>query len=122
MIKLVLDTSAIRDYTTGSIHVGEPISEVNDEGGKVAVPIACLAEAARDADDHMLGLLAEHEATTLVPLLGEDWPFIVHNLRVLGRLDLASAMLTAADHGAHILTAEPDAYGEPGSSVVIPIY
>src|SRR2546423_5139553 len=69
MIRLVLDTSAIRDYAAGSTHVGEPISEVHDEGGQVAVPVVCLAEAARHADDHMLSLLAQHQATTLVPLL-----------------------------------------------------
>jgi hypothetical protein len=33
----------------------------------------------------MLSLLAEHVATTLIPLLGEDWPFVGHNLRILGR-------------------------------------
>jgi hypothetical protein len=30
-------------------------------------------------------------------------------------------MLTATDHHAHILTAEPDAYGDSGTDVVIGI-
>jgi hypothetical protein len=66
--------------------VGEPISEVHSEKGQVAVPVVCLIEAARYADDAMLRLLAEHQTITLVPLLADDWPFIVGDIRKLGRL------------------------------------
>jgi hypothetical protein len=54
---LVLDTSAIVAYAEGSIHVGEPISEVRDEGGLVVVPVVCLVEAARKVGDEMLKAL-----------------------------------------------------------------
>jgi hypothetical protein len=57
---LVLDTSAKVAFAAGSIHVGEPISEVRDEGGRVVVPVVCLAEAARQVGDEMLHVLVKN--------------------------------------------------------------
>jgi hypothetical protein len=45
-IHLILDTSAIIAYTHGSVAVGELLIEVDDDGGKVALPFQCLSEAA----------------------------------------------------------------------------
>jgi hypothetical protein len=44
---LVLDTSAIAAFAAGSVNVGEPITEVHSEGGRIVVPVVCLIEAAR---------------------------------------------------------------------------
>jgi hypothetical protein len=71
--RIILDTSAVLAYASGSIHVGEVI--------------ALLAGLAR----------------------------------ALGRSDLASALLAARDERAYILTAEPEAYGEPGREIAIRI-
>jgi hypothetical protein len=49
------------------------------------------------------------------------WRAIAGLARVLGRADLAAALLGAQDHGAYILTDEPAAYGDPGRDVVIEI-
>ena len=48
---LVLDTSAIIAYATGSVDVGEPMAEVRDAGGVVLVPVVCLVEASRTVDE-----------------------------------------------------------------------
>ena len=67
-IKLVLDTSAILAFTRGSVHVGEPISEVADEGGVSGLPTLCLAAAEWMVDDRdRLHVLIEHPDTIVVP-------------------------------------------------------
>jgi hypothetical protein len=118
---LVLDTSAIVAYAQGSVDVGEPISEVRDSGGVVLVPLVCLVEAAREVDDDMLHLLTEHPACELEPLTGDGWPMAATTTRMLGRLDLAVALIAAATGGGFVLTGEPDAYGALGEDVVIPL-
>jgi hypothetical protein len=44
-IQLVLDTSAITAFTSGSIAVGELIAEIDDEQGATGLPVVCVAEA-----------------------------------------------------------------------------
>ena len=62
--RLYLDTSAILAYTRGSIHVGEPMAEVDTDGGVVGLPALCLAEASWMVDDpDRLALLSDHRAT-----------------------------------------------------------
>jgi hypothetical protein len=118
---LVLDTSAIVAYARGSVDVGEPIAEVSDAGGVVLLPVVCLVEAARRVDDHMLHLLTDHPACEVDPVTADGWPMAAATTRVLGRLDLAVALIAAATGGGFVLTAEPDAYGPLGEDVVIPL-
>ena len=40
-VRLVLDTTAVLAYAETSIHVGETIAEVLDEGGRFGVPVYC---------------------------------------------------------------------------------
>lgn len=121
MSLLVLDRSAIVAYAAGSVHVGEPISEVYADGGRVLVPVVCLIEAAREVGDEMPRLLVVHPACTVADLAGELWPALAAGTRVLGRLDLAVALLAATAGGGYVLTAEPEAYGDLGEDSVIPI-
>jgi len=118
---LVLDTSAIMAYAASSIDVGEPISEAHSEGGRVAIPVVCLIEAARQIGDDMPQLLVAHPAVSVEPLTIDQWQAVTAGARVLGRLDLAVAFLTATADEGYILTAEPDSYGELGEDSVIPI-
>jgi hypothetical protein len=118
---LVLDTSAIVAYAAGSVDVGEPIAEVHSEGGQAVIPIVCLIEAARQVGDDMPQLLIGHPAVAVEPLVVAHWPAVTAGLRVLGRLDLASAFLTATAGDGYILTSEPDAYGDLGGDTVIAI-
>lgn len=121
MSVLVLDTSAIVAFAEGSIHVGEPISEVRDGGGLVVVPVVCLVEAARKVGDEMLHVLAHNPVSDVAPLTGERWAAVASGVRVLERLDLAVALLEASARRGFLLTGEPDTYGDPGADYVIPI-
>lgn len=121
MSLLVLDRSAIIAYATGSIHVGEPIAEVHTDGGRVVVPIICLIEAAREVGDEMPGLLIDHPACMVPPVTVELWTALAAGTRVLGRLDLAAALLAATMGEGYVLTSEPEAYGDLGEDSVIPI-
>ena len=121
MSLLVLDTSAITAFAAGSVNVGEPIAEVHDEGGRVVVPVVCLIEAARQVGGDMPRLLVDNPACEVGSLVGDRWAVVAAGARVLGRLDLASAFLTATVGDGYILTAEPDAHGEPGEDLVIPV-
>jgi hypothetical protein len=115
-VRAILDTTAVLAHAAGSIHVGEVIAEVADEEATFGIPLPCLIEAARRADrDHISGvyLLEANRYGAIVPDRLERWRTIAGLARVLGRADLAAALLNAQDHGAYILTAEPDTYGDP---------
>jgi hypothetical protein len=89
---LVLDTSAI---AAGSIDVGEPIAKVHSYGGWVVVPVVCLIEAARQIGDDMPRVLIDNPACKVSPLTEELWAAVTAGVRILGRLDLAVALLSA---------------------------
>jgi hypothetical protein len=123
-VRIILDTSAVVAYAAGSIHVGEVMAEVTDESAAFAVPLPCLIEAARTVSpDRLPGvyLLEAHRHAVIVPDRAVRWRTIAGLARVLGRADLAAALLAAQDHTAHILTTEPGAYGDPGRNVVIEV-
>lgn len=123
-IRIILDTTAVLGYARGSVHVGEVVAEVADEQAGFAIPVLCVAEAARRVDDDRLSgvyLLEAHAHGHLLPATVEQWRQLAGLTRVLGRADLAAALLAARDHEALILTGEPEVYGEPGRPIVIPI-
>jgi hypothetical protein len=123
-VRVILDTTAIVGYTTGSIHVGEVIAEIADEQAGFAVPLPCLIEAARRAvADHLsrVYLLEAHPHGVILADQAARWRTTAGLAWVLDRYDLAAALLAAHDHGAYILTDEPEAYGDPGRHVVIEI-
>jgi hypothetical protein len=118
---LVLDTSAIKAFAAGSVDVGEPIVEVHADGGRVVIPVVCLIEAARYVGDDMPRVLVDHPACEVAPLTVELWRTATAGVRILGRLDLAVALLLATMANGYVLTAEPDAYGDIGEDSVIAI-
>jgi hypothetical protein len=109
-VRLVLDTSAVLSFTRGSIHVGEPISEVADEGGVSGLPTLCLAAAKWMVDDRdRLQVLTEHPDTVVVPASHDPFALGIVETSV-GSLDASSAVLTAIDQRAFIMTARPGLY------------
>ncbi len=54
----------------------------------------------------------------MTPLTEELW---AAGVRILGRLDLAVALLAATTGDGYVLTAEPESYGDIGEDSVIPI-
>jgi hypothetical protein len=116
-IQLVLDTSAVLAYAATSIHVGETIAEVSDEGSRFGVSVLCLAEATRLVDDDKAAgveLLVQHPHCVVLPVLAEDWQYLAQLTKMLGRADLAISLGEALDHSAHVLTGEPKRYRLPG--------
>lgn len=123
-IRIVLDTTAITAYAGSSIAVGEVITEVGEENALVALPVACLVEAYRHVPDDQLstvGLLAGHSSVVVVDTDPDDWLALAGLARDLGRVDAAAALLLAVDADGYVLTAEPDAYGNPDEMPIIPI-
>lgn len=121
-VRLILDTSAVLAYAATSIHVGETIAEVVDDGGAFGVTAVCLAEAARQAGEERAGgvpLLVNHPRCVVLPVLADDWAALAVWATALGRVDLATAMVEAVDRGAYVLTGEPERYGD--ELPVIPI-
>jgi hypothetical protein len=119
-IRAVLDTTAIRAYTAGSLAVGELIREFSDEGAQFGVPALCLIEAATGADEHalaMLDLLTGHPDAALLPLDPDQWRHTAAAAALLGSIARASAALPVAHRRAgYVVTAEPDAY--PGLETI----
>ncbi|MGC9670942.1 hypothetical protein ACNTMW_30895 [Planosporangium sp. 12N6] len=122
-IRVILDASAIRDFTHGSVHVGETLAEVADDSGAAGLPILCLAQARwAITDTDRLDLLVNHHATTLLAPDPEDWQALAATYDIVGRLDAAAAVLAAIDHDCDVLTAQPGLYGGlAGGGPVIPI-
>jgi hypothetical protein len=122
-VLLVLDTSAILAYVQGSIHVGEPISEVADDGGVAGLPEDCLAEARwAIADESRLQMLINHEATEVISRAA-GWTVLADAIGRFGLPDAAAAALVAAGSRCGVLTRRPDIYcGTDGDdSLAIPI-
>lgn len=121
-IHLVLDSSAIVAYVLGSIHVGEPIAEVDDEHAAIGFPVLCVVEA-RSALGPLdrLKLLVNHRATELVEPDG-DWMKLSTAVDITGRQGPAAALRAAMHFDCDILTATPGLYaGMPGGGPVIAI-
>jgi hypothetical protein len=108
-IRLVLDTSAIVAFAGASLHVGETLSQVDENGVAFGLPLACLA-AAHKADERMLHLLAGHHACELLTVDVDDWRKWAVMCDVLGRLDAAAALLAASNFDCDVLTSESDVY------------
>jgi hypothetical protein len=121
-VRLVLDTTAVLAYADASINVGETIAEVVDEGGQFAVPTVCLAEASRLVPDKIadgVNLLVRHPHCVILPALAEDWTALAAWTRILGRVDLAAALLEAIDRPAcWVLSGQADLYGDDRMPVV----
>jgi hypothetical protein len=115
-LRAVLDTSAVLAYAAGSIHVGETIGEIADEGAGFAVPVVCLLAAAdRVAEDQqpMLDALAGHPHGVVLPLAPLGWRRVAAASSLLGDLGRACAALpVVSGEAGYVMTAEPEAYGE----------
>jgi hypothetical protein len=114
-LRVILDTSAILRYARGgdaAIHVGEIVSEIDDEGCAVGLPTLCMTAAWRAGGDSLheaLVLLFNHDASRVVAP-STDWRALAAIEDVVGRTDAAAAVLLAIDHGVALLSAEPDVY------------
>lgn len=114
-ITLVLDGTTIRAFAdgTGSLAVGEALTEVEEDSGLVALPPLCLAEAFADLDDPtLLELLVDHPTTVVLDLPAEGWRPLAAMLGTVPLIGSASAVLTAIDHDALLLTRDPEPYAK----------
>jgi hypothetical protein len=113
-IRAVLDSSGIRSYAVGHVHVGEMMGEVLEERGHMGVPATALLDAhVRFLDDKLatarLGILA---ALPVVQILDLDATSAAAVADVVpfaeGDLARAHAIWAALEHSAMFLTTEPD--------------
>jgi hypothetical protein len=104
----VLDASAIVEFTRQSIHVGELLAELDDEGATAVLPVACLVEAVHAvADRGRLDLLVNHRADVIAADKPSDWQALAATYDSVGRPDAASAFLATLDHECMLLTRQP---------------
>lgn len=119
-IRLVLDASAVLEYTRGSIHVGEVLTQVEDDNAVAVVPSLSLAAVFRSiTDSDRLDVLF---TLPFVAVIGEDgaqWRALAALYDVTGRLDAAACALAAIDAGAAVLTAQPGLYAGLGGNLAI---
>jgi hypothetical protein len=113
-IHLVLDSSAIVAYATGSEHVGEPLTQVAENSATFTAPLTVLAAAAVRTDRRWVELLVKHPAFEAVETDWVRWPALAATLGLVGRLDAAEALLAALDFDCHVLTGEPALYSGLG--------
>ncbi|MFI7608851.1 hypothetical protein ACIBTV_27575 [Micromonospora sp. NPDC049366] len=113
-VRLVLDLSALRAYTAGSVHVGEPIHEVTQSGVRFGVPVAVAYEALATTSGKELALLyrlLRLGACAVLPALPEDLAELTYWRRLTGRPDLAEAAVAAFVCDASVLSSEGGRYG-----------
>jgi hypothetical protein len=113
-LHLILDTSAVLAYASGSEHVGEPISQVLENGAAFTVPLTVLATAAAAVGDNWVELLTSHPAFEPIQTGWARWPAVAEMIRLVGRLDAAEALLAAVDFHCDVLTAEASLYSALG--------
>ncbi|MGC4772373.1 hypothetical protein ACLQ25_25795 [Micromonospora sp. DT44] len=115
-VRLILDRSALLGYAVlRTVHVGEPVHEVIEDGVRFGVPVAAAAEAltmATGKDLALLHKLLALPACALLPERAEDLPELTFWQRRTQRFDLAAAAVTALTNEAAVLTAEGPGYGE----------
>lgn len=112
-VRVVLDLSALRAYLAGSVHVGETIHEVVEDG-RFGVPVLVAYEALAGAagkDLATLHRLLALDRCALLAELPEDLLELTYWRRVTGRADLAAAAVAALVHDAAVLTSEGARYG-----------
>jgi hypothetical protein len=123
-VQLIFDTSAVVAFSRASIHVGELLAEVHDEGAAAAIPLPCLVEAVHAvADTDRLHLLLAHHATVILTDDPTSWQALATTYDIVGRPDAAAAALAAIDYGVAVLTRQPGLYAglDPDGRMVIPI-
>jgi len=113
-VHLVLDTSAVLAYASGSEHVGEPLTQVAENDATFVVPLTVLAVGAAQTDPRWAELLTKHPAFEPVKTEWTRWPALAATFGVVGRLDAAEALLVALDFDCDVLTAEPGIYAALG--------
>lgn len=112
-VRVVLDLSALRAYVAGSVHVGETLHEVVEDGA-FGVPVLTAYEALASAsgkDLATLHRLLALQRCTLLAELPEDLVDLTYWRRITGRADLAAAAVVALAYDAPVLTSEGDRYG-----------
>lgn len=106
---LVIDTDSLLAYTRGIPDVGELIAARSDADEVVLVPVLCLAQAYRSvtSDDHvLLDVIQGVPNVRVTPVEPDMAVFLGGFSRSLERMDLAQVVITAAQHGARVLTSE----------------
>jgi hypothetical protein len=121
-IRLIYDTSAIVAFAHGSVHPGELLSVIAEEGGVVGLPASCLAEAEWIVrPSGMLDALLDHYATELITT-PQDWNAVGALQAITGLQDAARAVLYAIDLDCDVMSARPLLYsGIAGAAPVLPI-
>jgi hypothetical protein len=112
MIRLVLDTTAVRAYP--NLDVGETLTQVAENGARFTIPLPCLVEAAVRDSPAIVDLLISHPAYQPTDLAHDHWPQLAAMVDVLGGFAVASALLLATVWRCNILTGEPGRYAALG--------
>ncbi|MCZ7379654.1 hypothetical protein [Micromonospora sp. WMMC250] len=115
-VRLILDRSALLGYAVlRTVHVGEPVHEVIEDGVRFGVPVVAATEAltmATGKDLALLHRLLTLSACALLPERTEDLPELTFWQRKTHRFDLAAAAVAGFVHDAAVLTGEgPDYSG-----------
>lgn len=108
-VAIVLDTTAVTAWVSGSIAVGELLAEINDGYGAALIPLACLVESAHRTallEQPRLELLVGHPATLVVSDNPDEWPALAATRSLVERADLASAAWLAIDCDVDVMTRD----------------
>jgi hypothetical protein len=120
-IRLVLDSSAVAGWLSGSIAVGELIAEIDDEHGAVILPLPCLVEAAYSTgmlQPELLNALINHEAVFLLADNPEHWVELAALRSLVDGQDRASAAMQALECDVDVMTRNEGWYsGVAGGSI-----
>jgi len=111
-VGLVLDATAILAFTDPAlaVHVGEPLTEVEDNGEVLALPLPCLVEAARSSDSPLLDLLVRNDSVVVLDGHPGTWRALAAMQDLVGTYSAAAAALLGVDLDVLVLTREPGRY------------
>ncbi len=105
----VLDTTAVLAYLRGTGGIGSMLSCAADKGEQVVLPALCLADAYRRADTEaalMLDVMRDLPQILVTSVEQGDCAVLGGWTGVVGRIDLAHAMIESASAHVPLVTAD----------------
>lgn len=110
-VAVVLDSSALLVHAAGAVAVGEFVSEIADEEGRlVGVPAACVTAAGAAVGDEwgtpQLVRLISIDTVCVLPLGVDEALLVADHARPDGDIAMAHAVWAALEWQAYYITAQ----------------
>lgn len=118
-IRLILDATAVHAFP--HLDIGEPITQVQENGAAFTVPLAAIV-AAKHPDPRLLRYLLAHPAHQEADISFDAWPALVEMATLLGTFDAACCLWLSTVYDCLILTGDAKVWAPLGDDPPIIVF